>query len=291
MADNDILAKYGVDASASKSSNDDDILKKYGVATPKPDKGIIANALDKLDSYTGAPSRALVGGLQQGKGLLGSLKEFGAHFGGDNSTAPTGKDIQKGFGIDDATLKEVMSGGSGLMKLGGLVTRKDDPIGKVNFPELLINSATDYSNVLPLGKGIEATASLAGKGAQALKLGEVAAKGGQLLDKALSSDTLLKGLLGAAGVKAHGLEGLVVSQLLEPLVREGYQGSKAAGKGLLNALKGGEEITELTKGPFKNFPPNPSAPLLTTKKAAKIPLEDVAAGLLRAKMAEERAQP
>ena len=271
---------------ASNSSPSlDEIFSDSAPAKPAKEKGV----LDAIDSYTGAPTRALVGGLQQGKGILGSLKEFGSHFGADTDTAPTGHDIQKGFGIDDATLKQVMSGGSGMFKLGGLLTRKDDPVGNINFPETLINAITDYSNLIPVGKGLEAAASVAGKGAKALKLGELATKGGELANKALESEAARRALLSGVGLKTYGLEGLVSAQLLDPVVKQAIQGGKKAGKGLLNALKTTEESTQLTKGPFTNFPPKPGTPLLETVKGTKSKITpEMVSGLLREELTRER---
>ncbi len=144
----------------------------------------------------------------------------------------------------------------------------------------MVGGATDWTNVLPVGKGLEAATSLAGKGAQALKLGEAASKGGQLLDKALSSKPLLHGLLSVAGLKAHGLEGMFAAQALEPIIKQAVKGGKVAGKGLINALKAtGEDTMALDNG------------ILSFNKSTKIPSGQIAAGLLREKMAEERAQP
>jgi hypothetical protein len=52
-----------------------------------------------VDKFTGAPTRAGISALQQGKGILGAGAAFGKQFGEDPTRAPTGKDIAREFGV------------------------------------------------------------------------------------------------------------------------------------------------------------------------------------------------
>lgn len=57
-----------------------------------------------IDSVTGAPVRASIGALQDGKGLLEAGKTFGKQFAEDPSLAPTGKAIALKAGVSDKAI-------------------------------------------------------------------------------------------------------------------------------------------------------------------------------------------
>lgn len=66
----------------------------------KPALGLIGSAANKIDSYTGAPLRAAIA-EDESKGLAGHpISAFANQFGQDPSTAPTGKQLLKGAGIN-----------------------------------------------------------------------------------------------------------------------------------------------------------------------------------------------
>ena len=65
----------------------------------KPVLGLVGAAANKLDSYTGAPTRAAIG-EEEANGLAGKpISAFMNQFGQDPSTAPTGKQLLSGAGV------------------------------------------------------------------------------------------------------------------------------------------------------------------------------------------------
>src|SRR4051812_1238504 len=71
------------------------LLNRIGQAIIKP----VAAVSRAVDSVTGAPVRAGVGALQEGKGIGEALGAYGHQFAEDPSKAPSGKDIAAKLGL------------------------------------------------------------------------------------------------------------------------------------------------------------------------------------------------
>lgn len=147
---------------------------------PEPEKGFLRglgeSALETavdvgnfIDSYTGAPTRAAIGAVQEGKNPLGAAYH---QFGEDPSKAPTGKEIVTREGVDTTPLSEYVpslyseTGDEWLkFKKGGLL----DPsaAGTLGFG---LDVVADPTNVIGAG----AAKNILRGGAQAAKKGVTA---------------------------------------------------------------------------------------------------------------------
>jgi hypothetical protein len=150
----------------------------------------ISKVGNKIDSYTGAPTRAAIGAIQDGEN---PIKAFGKQFGNDPETAPTGKQIaQKAgvsskplFNVDDDYLDELeMQDPRAAATLRGVKAVGDIP--RDTALGVAVDVAADPTLLVPFGKVgtlAKGGAQLAGRGA--LKAGvagaELAARGAKAL--------------------------------------------------------------------------------------------------------------
>jgi hypothetical protein len=127
----------------------------------------LVSAARTVDSYTGAPVRAGIGALQDGKGTIGALKAAGSQFGEDPESAPTGKDIRTKAGLDlgDKSLDDVRIPGID-MTLGEIIKThpaiKYHPVNRAVYgklteaspndaAEFAIEAGADLTNIVPVG--------------------------------------------------------------------------------------------------------------------------------------------
>lgn len=103
-----------------------------------------------VDRFTGAPTRAGIGAIQDGKGIMGAIPAATEQFGADPELAPTGKQIAQKAGVPDTALSEKMpymysEDGHGLtMKKGGML----DPTAS-GAAGLVVDVAADPTNIIP----------------------------------------------------------------------------------------------------------------------------------------------
>lgn len=128
----------------------DDTMEKakaLGSAALKP----VVAAGRFVDSYTGAPTRAAIGAIQEGKN---PFRAFGQQFGSDPDAAPTGKQIAAKAGLSTE--------GSISVPLKGLTGEnyKVSPAGIAGFG---IDVVADPTNFVPMGAIAKGGARLVGK--------------------------------------------------------------------------------------------------------------------------------
>jgi hypothetical protein len=155
--------------------------------------GGLNSAIRTYDSYMGAPARAGIGALQEGKGLSGAAAAFGKQFGANPDQAPKGGDIRKKAGVDlgDGTaldpnhpiVKYIPQTPTGYL-LKEALTR----ISPNDLVDFAIESGADLTNLIPVAGitkravkgGVEATeAALRSAGKAVQKTGDVAGKLGK----------------------------------------------------------------------------------------------------------------
>lgn len=171
-----------------------------------------------VDSYTGAPARAGVGALQDGKGIGGAIGAAAEQFGEDPTLAPTSKDIRKKAGVD--------LGDDSILKKGGVVAQaiQNSPTGRIaaevlsrfspnDLAEFVIDSGADLTNLVPIAgiakAGIKTGVNTARKGLVAAK------KGTKAVEEAVSGAAANVGkrvLSGASTVDVKDIEDYVRNQ-------------------------------------------------------------------------------
>lgn len=157
-----------------------------------------------IDKYTGAPTRAAIGAVQEGEGLGGAAEAFGEQFGEDPGLAPTGEDIAKRAGLSDealapgvspteAGIQALQSGGSmgdAAMAIGNRfleapwsahpATQLAAQSSPAEIAGLGIDIAADPTNVVPVGPLAKVAAKGARGGVRGLRAaGGTAAKLGE----------------------------------------------------------------------------------------------------------------
>lgn len=136
-----------------------------------------------VDSYTGAPTRAAVGAIEEGKNPISA---FSNQFGSDSSLAPTGKQLALRAGVSDEPMFHKDAGellnqaapyAQGIPTFGPLFSQmmksKAPQMQGVDIspsPADAVGVAgdigLDYTNILPLGAIAKGGAKIFGKGAQ-----------------------------------------------------------------------------------------------------------------------------
>lgn len=141
----------------------------------KPKKGILQTIGDTVDAYTGAPSRAAISSLIKKPTALGeAASQFGEHFGGDNSTAPSAKDLTLQIGVNDnpaelvkavntptslkglvaKSIGHVVGGpvlGDALTQLGSAYLDKKGTTN-ADIMAVPVGMAADWTNLIPLAQ-------------------------------------------------------------------------------------------------------------------------------------------
>lgn len=180
-------------------------------------KDIIVPTGEFIDKYTGAPTRAAVSALQEGKP---ALEAFGKQFGANPELAPTGKEIAARAGASTTPLSEFIPGlysktGEGLpLQKGGLF----DP-SLAGVLGLGINIGADPTNLIgigPMAKGAGALGKLAivEGGGGAIKAG---AKAADILTGTKAASKTIE----TAGDIGKGAAGLI-SKIVNPKQAEEF---------------------------------------------------------------------
>jgi hypothetical protein len=161
--------------SSSSSSQPGLLDSVYGIGKSllKTGASIGGDALNKIDSYTGAPGRAAAMTLEKegvsGQGLLDAAHSFKNQFGADTASAPSASDVRKGLGIPDMPAADVLSQSPyGPMKAAGYAMKAFGP--KMDLGDLATSVATDPTSYIPLGLLADATGK-AGSAAKGLLSG------------------------------------------------------------------------------------------------------------------------
>ena len=182
MSDAELMAVAGVKPSVAKS-----LLEKAGEK--------IVEVGRTLDSYTGAPTRAAVGSLLQGEGLLGAVRRGYSQIGQDpsrplNANDPRGPRAPTGEELVDMSGAKLSSVGpmlripvntSDLALPPGVKVRDEDKYVSIELPSArtvagtVAEVALDPTNVLPVGKVLSAAGKGVGLAADAVKAGGRAA--------------------------------------------------------------------------------------------------------------------
>lgn len=123
---------------------------------PQEEEGnFLTKGLDKLDSYTGVPSRAAAKQLLKGKPVQ-AAKDFADYYGTSPKLAPTAHDIQEQAGIPDFHLSEALHGHFAGAPLGvtNYGKRVKDSGLDPNLSEFGVGAATDWTNAIGPATGL-----------------------------------------------------------------------------------------------------------------------------------------
>lgn len=171
-----------------------------------------------VDSYTGAPTRAAIGSIQDGGSPLSA---FTKQFGEDPTKAPTGKEIALKAGVSDDPLAKFTGGDvaraagaipgplGALVKMGTALLpnqalKAEFQPSAADVSGLGIDLAADPTNILPLSgaaRGVLKAAPIAARGGSVLAkgAGQLAAQG---IRKLPAGNSVVKGLQVAAEAPA-----------------------------------------------------------------------------------------
>lgn len=200
-------SKGGVDY--SKLSNEELMSIASGTPAPKSIQNLrdaeqailkpIAAVGNFVDKYTGAPARAALGALQDGKNPLGAAWD---QFGEDPSKAPSGKDIAAKAGLSTDQFKTPLKGLDGTS-----IT-----VSPAGVAGLAIDVAADPTNLIPGGALAKGAAKLGVKGA--VKGAELGVKGAAALTDAATGTKIAS--------KATEAVGEAISKITKPTVAEDF---------------------------------------------------------------------
>ena len=227
-----------------------------------PKQSTLERIGNKIDSYTGAPTRAgIVSLIESPSQIRKAASEFGKHFGGDARTAPSNKDLTLKLGVNDnpaeltkavndpksakgfaiKTLANLAGPGLGdLIAQGG--SRFLDSKGTTNadIASVPIGMAADWTNavgpVLSLGskaikgiKGLKAAekiAAIAGKAEDVAQTANTAAQnGGNIVKLGAAADS---GLNATDAIKLanEGADKINIKEIAEASKRLGFEPTK-----------------------------------------------------------------
>lgn len=133
----------------------------------------------KIDSYTGAPARAAIGALEDGKGLGGSFEALKNQWGEDPARAPTARQLREKAGIDlgDQPLLDEKSGLGQVFKhgpMGYLATH----VSPNEAADVGIDMAADLTNAVPLMGPVKSAMGVGLKGSEGALKGFKSVAGG-----------------------------------------------------------------------------------------------------------------
>lgn len=177
-------------------------------------------ALDKLDSVTGAPTRAAIGAIQDDKNPVSA---FANQFGKDTSLAPTGKTIMQKAGVSDDALSDTFPSlynedGEGLqLQKGGWAD-----FTKSGVAGFGVDILADPTNLIGLG-AVKGAGNAAAKATKAAAVGSknAALATAEAVGKGIAKGAA-KGVDAISGTKAgsEALEGF--SKFVTPRVADDY---------------------------------------------------------------------
>jgi hypothetical protein len=190
-----------------------------------PEKGVLDEVVDTVDSYTGAPSRAAIGALENGKN---PLTAFAAQFGEDPSKAPTGYDLVKPLGLSKSKIPhEILPLPFKALKAMGVIDPSWEDAGAT-----VAETYTDWTNLLP-------GAGAAKKAFSATDAGKLAAKATDKLTpglvKNLAEDVSLENL-GNVANKAADKMGSIANEKTVKVLNQGADFTKLEKDGKVQEL-------------------------------------------------------
>lgn len=151
------------DYQAYQAQSDPGFMNSY----VKPALGLIGAAANKVDSYTGAPTRAAIGAAENapsisaapGAALSAGLKQFGA----DPSTAPSGKQLLSGAGMNlpEKAIPPISPLLAGLNYAGYHPTYNDVAGAGVEMAANPLNALPGIPEAKAVGEGAEAAETAA----------------------------------------------------------------------------------------------------------------------------------
>ncbi len=186
LSDEEFLALESANKKlAAPENNNNNEQTPFGYLGKKGLEGAVAVG-EFLDKYTGAPTRAALGNIQDNGLSASPLSAFAKQFGLDPTQAPTGKEMAVKAGFSQVPLSERIpqlfsQTGEGLpLQKGGFFD-----VSPAGATGLGVDIVGDVSNLVPLGtvaKGLVKGGKLAGEGLLkgAAKGTELAAKGAGL---------------------------------------------------------------------------------------------------------------
>lgn len=195
----------------SKVSAQEQILAKYSTHRPiktardagaamalTPTAINLASQMgSKLDSVTGAPTRAGLMAAAKGQGLRGTIDAFTHQFAGSPEKAPTGEEIAREFGVSDAPVR---------------IPFAEKPVAASKIVGGGIDLTADYTNVLPTALMAKAL----------LRTGEAVGKVGTTGARVLGAAPMAEGIeAGYKGAKRY------LHEFFNPKIAEDFEQSLA----------------------------------------------------------------
>jgi hypothetical protein len=120
---------------------------------------LVKPVANKIDSYTGAPTRSFVNDVATGKGVSKGAEDFAGQFGDNPEKAPTATDINKNLGVPRMTLREAMERFGG--KNGQAMAKvfpKNSYVDKIDMGDVITNALSDWT--VPVAATLKAAGAL-----------------------------------------------------------------------------------------------------------------------------------
>jgi hypothetical protein len=190
-------------------------------AAPKEERGMIGNFLEALDTYTGAPARAGIGALWEGKNPISAAA---TQFGENPELAPTPRELAQKHNLSDKPIFQgdipvTAADPEGIQALAMMKNLSNEDVGTAAY-----GVGADLTNLIPVvGQGAKLLKAGA-TAAKGVKVASTAAKGGEAVAdaskvaKATSSGEKIAAL---TGKKAHAAEIEEAAKLLDAPVLPG----------------------------------------------------------------------
>lgn len=204
-----IRALEAKDAAPPAQPSREQMIAELEAVDPPQEKSTFQKVTDTIDSYTGAPTRAGLSKLLEGKPAA-AITKFVRSMGEDPSHAPKGRDIAQQIGIndnpaeleksiDEPSLKGLLYKAGLQSVMGPLAGALDRPIAQkldenkvtnADLAGLPIEVAADWTNLLTLGGGKVAKfaqeggklVNLTKQAEEAAKLAKAASKAPQIIE-------------------------------------------------------------------------------------------------------------
>jgi len=160
----------------------------------QPALDVVSEVGETIDAYTGAPTRAAIEEVVQGRGVGDAFSRFGEQFGEDPSLAPTGKQLATQMGVSPdkelfGFMDDSLEVDEELRKRGFKIEESEPVISQAGAVGAAIDIFADPLNFIPFGTAYKG-AKVGIKGA--LGASKTAAKGAAKLGKAKIVTPILK---------------------------------------------------------------------------------------------------
>lgn len=204
--------------------------------TIEDDRGLLTRITDKIDSYTGVPTREAISSLIETKSPLAAGRAFRDSFGESPSEAITAHDLRKKAGIPDYSIKEVIDApqalaqelwakgadvvspelGSKIRSIPKVPSVTDvipKAIGDISASDAAVGLGADWSNAIPVGLLGKAVGKIPGAARTEKAIAAAIGKGGQKL--ARGAEKLAENATGATAVQAEKFSDNAGRELLD----------------------------------------------------------------------------